>query len=31
LGNVVLKFPPETNPTLILNDLKKLLKLSKVG
>ena len=31
LGNVVLKFAPETNPTLILNDLKKLLKLSKVG
>jgi len=31
LGNVVLKFDPAVNPTLILNDLKKLLKLSKVG
>ena len=31
LGNVVLKFDPATNPTLILSDLKKLLKLSKVG
>jgi hypothetical protein len=31
LGNVVLKFDPAVNPTLILNDLKKLLRLSKVG
>ena len=31
LGNVVLKFEPGINPTLILQDLKKLLKLSKVG
>ena len=31
LGNVVLKFDPAINPTLILDDLKKLLKLSKVG
>lgn len=31
LGNVVLRFDPEINPTLILRDLKKLLKLSKVG
>ena len=31
LGNVVLRFEPEINPTLILRDLKKLLKLSKVG
>ena len=31
LGNVVLKFEPAVNPTLILQDLKKLLKLSKVG
>jgi hypothetical protein len=31
LGNVVLKFEPSINPTLILRDLKKLLKLSKVG
>ena len=31
LGNVVLKFEPEINPTLILQDLKKLLKVSKVG
>lgn len=31
LGNVVLRFDPEINPTLILKDLKKLLKLSKVG
>ena len=31
LGNVVLRFGPEINPTLILQDLKKLLKLSKVG
>jgi hypothetical protein len=31
LGNVVLRFRPEINPTLILQDLKKLLKLSKVG
>ena len=31
LGNVVLRFDPEVNPTLILQDLKKLLKLSKVG
>lgn len=31
LGNVVLRFEPSVNPTLILNDLKKLLKLSKVG
>jgi hypothetical protein len=31
LGNVVLKFDPTINPTLILDDLKKLLKLSKVG
>jgi glutathione peroxidase-family protein len=31
LGNVVLRFEPEINPTLILQDMKKLLKLSKVG
>jgi hypothetical protein len=31
LGNVVLRFKPEINPTLILQDLKKLLKVSKVG
>ncbi|MBU25148.1 MAG: hypothetical protein CMD99_03865 [Gammaproteobacteria bacterium] len=31
LGNVVLRFEPKINPTLILQDLKKLLKLSKVG
>ena len=31
LGNVVLRFDPSVNPTLILKDLKKLLKLSKVG
>ena len=31
LGNVVLRFEPSVNPTLILKDLKKLLKLSKVG
>ena len=31
LGNVVLRFGPEINPTLILQDLKRLLKLSKVG
>ena len=31
LGNVVLKFEPGINPTLILQDLKKLLKVSKVG
>lgn len=31
LGNVVLRFEPDVNPTLILKDLKKLLKLSKVG
>ena len=31
LGNVVLKFEPGVNPTLILQDLKKLLKVSKVG
>lgn len=31
LGNVVLKFEPGINPTLILKDLKKLLKVSKVG
>ena len=31
LGNVVLRFEPEINPTLVLQDLKKLLKLSKVG
>jgi hypothetical protein len=27
----VLRFEPEINPTLILQDMKKLLKLSKVG
>lgn len=31
LGNVVLRFEPEIDPTLILQDMKKLLKLSKVG
>ena len=31
LGNVVLRFEPGINPTLILQDLKKLLKVSKVG
>ena len=31
LGNVVLRFEPEINPTLILQYMKKLLNLSKVG
>lgn len=31
LGNIMMQFPPDLNPKLLMKDLKKLLKLSRIG